>query len=383
MTADKAAARSHAPRPPAAAGMHLRDVDTPALLLDLDAFERNLQRMSRFARANGVALRPHAKSHKSDIIALRQVALGAVGVCCQKVSEAEALIAGGVQDVLVSNQIVGAQKIERLLELTRLAHVAVCVDDAENVGALSAASRQHGATLDVLVEIEVGGNRCGVAPGAAALRLARAIDDAPGLRFAGLQAYNGAAQHVHDARGRAEASAQVIELTRQARDLLRMNGLACGVITGAGTGSYPHEASSGVFNELQPGSYVFMDAAYARNRADGDGPISDFEQSLFVLTTVMSRANHALAIVDAGLKAVGVDAGMPRVELPGAEYAKASDEHGVLRLAPGAEGPCCGSKLRLVAGNCDPTVNLHDWYVVFRGERVEALWPVAARGPGF
>lgn len=370
-------------RPPAAVGAHLRDVDTPALLLDLDALERNLQRMARLAREAGVALRPHAKSHKSAVIALQQIALGAVGVCCQKVSEAEALIAGGVRDVLVSNQIVGSQKIDRLLNLTQLARVGVCVDDADNVATLSAASRNQGATLDVLVEIEVGGNRCGVAPGAAALQLARLVDSAPGLRFMGLQAYNGSAQHIHDAAVRARVSEQVIELTRQTRDLLQLHGLTCAVISGAGTGTYPHEAASGVFTELQAGSYLFMDATYAKNRAAGGGSVGDFEQSLFVLATVMSRPSATLAVVDAGVKAVGVDAGMPLADLAGAEYTKASDEHGTLRVGADVAGLRCGQKIRLIAGNCDPTVNLHDWYVGFRGQHVEALWPVSARGPGF
>lgn len=371
-------------RLPAAIGTHLRDVDTPALLVDLDALERNLGRMARFAQQAGIALRPHAKTHKSAVIALQQLALGAVGICCQKISEAEAMIAGGVRDVLISNQIVGRQKIERLIGLIDFAHVSVCVDDADNVAALSSASQLHNATLDVLVEINVGANRCGVPPGEPALELARLVTRAPGLRFMGLQAYNGPAQHIHDDAGRRQAIASVVQHCQQTRDLLQQHGIPCRVITGAGTGTYPLEAASGVFNELQPGSYLFMDAAYARNRCADGGPVSEFEQSLFVYTTVMSRVTAHTAVVDAGLKALGVDAGMPLVaDMAGIEYVKASDEHGTLKLSADTRGVRPGDALRLIPGNCDPTVNLHDWYVGFRNDRVEALWPVSARGPGY
>jgi 3-hydroxy-D-aspartate aldolase len=369
---------------PAAIGMPLDEVDTPSLLLDLDAFERNLRRMAEAAQDAGIALRPHAKTHKSPAIALRQIEFGAVGVCCQKVSEAEAMVHGGVKDVLVSNEIVGRKKIERLAKLARQARIGVCVDNAENVAALSEAASRHQSTLDVLVEIDVGSHRCGVPAGQPALDLARLVAASPGLRFTGLQAYYGAAQHRRPFEERREASNAGAKLCAQTRDLLRHHGLDCRTITGAGTGTFEFAAASGVYNELQVGSYIFMDADYAKNLAGDGTPFHAFEQSLFVWTTVMSCPSAEQVVVDAGLKALSVDSGLPRVEgIEGAEYFDASDEHGKISL-PNKHTPVrLGEKWTLIPGHCDPTVNLHDWYVGIRNDHVETLWPISARGPGF
>ena len=356
--------------------MPLAEVDTPALLLDLDAFERNVATMAEAAR--GMRLRPHAKSHKCPEIAKRQIAAGAVGVCCQKVSEAEALVAGGVGDVLIANEVVGRAKLARLAELAKRAHVSVCVDDASIAGELDDAARAAGVRLDVLVEVDVGASRCGVEPGEPALRLARAVNASANLRFAGLHAYHGSAQHLRSVDERRAAIVQAVEKARRTRDLIEDEGLDCEVVTGAGTGTFLFEQASGVYNELQPGSYIFMDADYGRNSWDG---FPRFGQSLFIWTTVMSTPAAGRVVVDAGLKAHSVDSGMPLVVgFPGVEYVRASDEHGVLKVASGARAPALGDKLRLVPGHCDPTVNLYDWLVGVRGERVEALWPIAARG---
>ena len=368
-------------RPPAEVGMPLEAVDTPALLLDLDAFERNLARLAAAVSGTGVRLRPHSKSHKCPVIALRQLAVGAVGVCCQKVSEAEAMVYGGVPDVLVSNQIVGKPKIARLVALAKQAHVAVCVDDAGNVSDLSAAATAFGVRLSVLVEINVGADRCGVAPGEPALALARHIAGSPGLRFAGLQAYQGSAQHIRDFAKRKEAIDVAAEKTRRTVDLLRQHDLPCTLVSGAGTGTYPFEAASGIWNELQAGSYIFMDADYLKNLKPDGTAGSEFAPSLFVYATVMSRPTKDRAILDAGLKALSVDSGMPWVAgMQDVEYLRASDEHGKLTLHDPARALPLGSKLRLVPGHCDPTVNLYDWYVCYRDNRVEALWPITARG---
>jgi len=368
-------------RPPAEVGMPLEAVDTPALLLDLDAFEKNLARLAAAASSAGVRLRPHAKSHKCPVIALRQMASGAVGVCCQKVSEAEAMVYGGVSDVLVSNQIVGAPKIARLVSLARQARVAVCVDDASNVAALNDAATTFGVRLPVLVEVNVGADRCGVEPGEPALALARQIAASTGLRFAGLQAYHGAAQHIRDYAKRKEAIDAAAEKTRRTVELLRRHGLACELVSGAGTGTYPFEAASGIWNELQAGSYIFMDADYLKNLKPDGTPGSEFAPSLFVYATVMSRPTKDRAILDAGLKALSVDAGMPSVAgMQDVEYLRASDEHGKLTLHDPARALPLGSKLRLIPGHCDPTVNMYDWYVCYRNNRVEALWPITARG---
>lgn len=366
--------------PPARPGQTLAEVDTPALLLDLDAFERNLDRMDATLAGTRVRVRPHAKSHKCPEIALRQMAHGAVGVCCQKVSEAEAMVEGGVMNVMVSNEVVGASKLARLAALARRARVSVCVDDAQNVADLDAAARAAGVKLDVLVEVNVGADRCGVEPGAPVVALARAIAASKNLRFAGLHAYQGAAQHVRRPADRQAAIDKAVAAVRTTLDHLAAAGLKADVVTGAGTGTYLLEAGSGVYNEIQPGSYVFMDADYNRNLDEAGQPVKVFEQSLFVWTTVMSHPVPERAVVDAGLKALSVDSGMPLVaDLPGVEFQKASDEHGVLALPAGTTLKV-GDKLRLIPGHCDPTVNLYDWIVGVRDGKVECVWPITARG---
>ncbi|MBI4194098.1 MAG: DSD1 family PLP-dependent enzyme [Betaproteobacteria bacterium] len=364
---------------PAEVGMPLAEVDTPGLILDLDAFERNLARLNESLAGKRVMVRPHAKSHKCPRIALRQIALGAVGVCCQKVSEAQALVEGGVNDVLIANEVVGAPKLKLLTALAQRARVAVCADNAENVTALAAAARAAAVRLDVLVEINVGANRCGVEPGAAAVALACRIAASPNLRFAGLQAYQGAAQHLRKVEERRAAIEAAVAKVVQTKSALKAAGIACDKVTGAGTGTYLFEAASAVYDEIQPGSYIFMDVDYAKNEWTESG-IPRFEHSLFVWTTVMSRPAPGRAVVDAGLKASSVDSGMPRVaDAPGVEYVKASDEHGVLSLN-GAADYRVGDKLKLIPGHCDPTVNLYDCFVCVRDGRVEDLWPITARG---
>ena len=316
--------------------------------------------------------------------------LGAVGVCCQKVSEAEVLVEGGIGDVLVSNEVAGAAKLDRLAALARRAKIAVCVDDPDNVAEMEAAAAKAGVTLDVLVEIDVGAKRCGIAPGVPAARLAKQIASSPHLRFAGLQAYHGSAQHVRKADTRREPDCprgRAWWRRRCAR--LRTVGLEARIVGGGGTGTYENEAASRVYNELQCGSYIFMDADYARNkRADG-GMFDAYEHALFICATVMSMPAPERAVVDAGLKTFSVDSGMPLPwKLPGALYHRPSDEHGILDLTTCTERPKRGDKVLLVPGHCDPTVNLHDWYVGVRGfgtaaAHVESLWPVAARGAVF
>lgn len=372
------------PAPPAHTGQLLEEVDTPALLLDLDAFEANLATMN--AAVGGRArIRPHAKTHKSVDVARRQVAAGAIGQCCQKVSEAEVLVAGGIADVLVTNEVVGAKKLQRLAALAERARIGVCVDDAGNARDVALAARDAGVTLDAYVEIDVGARRCGVAPQAAAA-LAQQVAAAGSLRFMGLQAYQGSAQHLRSMAERRAAIEAAADSVRRAREGIEAAGLACERVTGAGSGSFALELATGAWHEIQPGSYVFMDADYARN--EWAAPLPRFRHALFVLANVMSRPAPARAVVDAGHKSASVDSGMPTVwERPGVAYGRPSDEHGVLQLsddAPaGASLPALGERVRLVPGHCDPTVNLHDWYVCVRGGVVEAVWPVSARGAVF
>ena len=360
--------------------MTLAEVDTPALLLDLDAFERNLDRLDQSLVDTRIRVRPHAKSHKCPEIALRQMARGAIGVCCQKVSEAEAMVEGGVMNVLVSNEVVGPSKLARLAGLAKRARVSVCVDNEQNIGDLDNAARVAGTKIDVFIEVNVGANRCGVEPGEPCVPLAQRIAATKHLRFAGLQAYQGAAQHARTPIERKAAIARAVQLVQNTIEALQAHGLKPEIITGAGTGTYPLEAASGVYNEIQPGSYIFMDADYNRNLDDDGKPARNFEQSLYVWATVMSHATAERAVVDAGLKALSVDSGMPLVaDLPGVEFLRASDEHGVLKLLQGSR-LTVGDKIRLIPGHCDPTVNLYDWIVGVRGDKVESVWPVTARG---
>jgi D-serine deaminase-like pyridoxal phosphate-dependent protein len=371
-------------RPPAEIGMPLDAVDTPALLIDLDAFDRNVARLAQAVAGTTVRPRPHSKSHKCPVIALRQMAAGAVGVCCQKVGEAEAMVYGGVSNVLVSNQIVGSTKIARLVALAKQAWVAVCADHPANVKDLNEAALAFGVRLPVLVEINVGGDRCGVEPGEPALALAKQIATASGLRFGGLQCYLGSAQHVREFAKRKEAIDTGIEKTRRTVELLARQGLTCELVTGAGTGSYRFETASGVYTEIQAGSYIFMDADYAKNLAPDGSLWSEFEHSLFVWATVMSRSTKERAVLDAGHKALSVDAGLPWVVgMPDVEYVRAADEHGKLALHDPDRALEIGTKLRLIPGHCDPTVNLYDWFVGYRNDRVEAIWPISARGAGY
>jgi D-serine deaminase-like pyridoxal phosphate-dependent protein len=369
--------------------MPLAEVDTPALVIDLDAFERNLKKMANFVARAGVRLRPHAKTHKSPVIGLKQMALGAVGLCCQKVSEAEAMVEGGVGDVYVSNEVIGARKLDRLAAMAHQARVMVAVDNEAAVEALGQAARKAGVTIRTLVEIDVGANRCGVAPGAPAVALAGKVAREKGLTFAGLQSYQGRAQHLRGLDERRAAIARAVEWTAETIAALKKAGLACEVVGGAGTGTFELEAASGVYNELQAGSYVFMDADYARNQKADGSRFDTFEHALFVYATVMSTPAAERAVIDAGLKTFTFESGMPEVMgLAGAVYERPSDEHGGLNLAACNERPSLGDKILLIPPHCDPTVNLHDWYIGVRGigtasARVESIWPVAARGAVF
>ena len=361
-------------------GDRIDTIDTPALVLDLDAFERNLQRMADAIKGHPVRLRPHGKSHKCPEIARRQVALGAVGICCQKVSEAAVFVEAGIQDVLVTNQVVGAAKLRHLIGLASRARIGVLVDDGLQVQALAEAARAQSAHIDVYVEIDVGGRRCGVAPGAAAAQLARQIADLAPLRFAGLQCYHGPAQHQRTPAERALAIGLAIDAAVMSRRLIEADGLQVERITGAGTGSFLLERDSGVFNEIQAGSYIFMDRDYADNQRGPDDLA--FEHALFVRSAVLSRTQAHRAVIDAGLKASSIDSGMPVVwQRPELRYVKAADDHGVLEVSAGGQASLVlGEAVMLVPGHCDPTVNLYDEIVCIRGGHVEALWPIAARG---
>lgn len=361
--------------PPAEPGMREAEVDTPALLIDLDAFEHNLDTMAALLAPTGAKLRAHAKTHKSAVIARLQMARGAIGQCTQKVAEAEALAWGGIPDVLVTNQVVTPRKLARLAALARICKVGLCADEEAQVVMAESAAAAAGIRLPMLVEIDVGMARGGIAHGPPAVALAERIARSKHLIFGGLQAYHGTAQHKRTPEEREAAIVEAVTRSRRTVEQLRQRGLECPIVGGAGTGTFRHESASGVYTEIQAGSYCFMDADYARNQ---DPP--PFRQSLFVLATVMSRVGDGIAVVDCGHKGISVDSGMPLVwERPGLRYAGASDEHGKLVVEDG-EKPALGETLRLVPGHCDPTVDRYDWYVGVRKGRVECLWPIAARG---
>ncbi|KIC33268.1 3-hydroxy-D-aspartate aldolase BhcC [Leisingera sp. ANG-M7] len=371
---------------PAIPGMDEADIQTPALVLDLDALERNIKKMGDYAKAHGMRHRVHGKMHKSvDVAKLQERLGGAVGVCCQKVSEAEVFARGGIKDVLVSNQVRDPQKIDRLARLPKLgARTIVCVDDLDNVADLSAAAQKHGTELEVFVEIDCGAGRCGVTTTEAVVEIAKAVNAAENLKFSGIQAYQGAMQHMDSYEDRKAKLDIAIAQVADAVEGLKAEGIACELVSGGGTGSYYFESNSGVYNELQCGSYAFMDADYGRI-LDKDGNRIDqgeWENAFFLYTQVMSHAKADKAIVDAGLKAQSVDSGLPFIfGRDDVEYIKCSDEHGVVSDPNGALK--VGDKLRLVPGHCDPTANVHDWYVGVRNGKVETVWPVSARGKAY
>jgi D-serine deaminase-like pyridoxal phosphate-dependent protein len=369
---------------PARAGTPIAAVDTPALVLDMPAFTRNLERMQAELTGSGVALRAHGKAHKCPDIAKRQIALGAVGVCCQKVSEAEVFVDAGIDSVVVTNEIVAVAKLARLAALARRADIMVLCDDASVVPLLGESARAAGITLKVLVEVEVGGKRCGVAPGEEATRLAGLIERERGLGFAGLQAYCGSAQHKPNYTERRDMAAGVFEAVKTTLSALREAGLARAFVTGGGTGTYPFERDSGVFSEVQAGSYAFLDMDYARILGKDGKPVRTFEHSLFVLSTVISRPTKNRAVLDAGHKAHSMDSGLAGIAAPpGGRVTGQSDEHMVVALGEETPGFAIGDQVRLIPGHVDPTFNLHDWVVCVRGDTVEDVWPISARGPGF
>lgn len=369
---------------PAQPGDTLADVDTPALILDLDRFDTNLGRLMDTARDAGVRVRPHAKSHKSLQIAHRQITAGAVGICCQKVGEAEVFLAGGIKDVLITNEIVGERKLRRLAQLACMfapARVGVCVDDASNLRQLAVVCDEESAHIDVYIEIDVGQNRAGVQDAAAAVELAREVMEYPGLTLMGLQAYAGGAQHRRGVPERKAGALIAAERAREVRSAMAAVGLPCEIITGGGTGTFMYEALSGVFSEIQPGSFALMDTDYARNETDPEVP--PFQHALFVLATVMSLRGDR-ATLDAGLKAFSTDSGPARPTFDGWHVHGVSDEHTVLTRVDD-EGPTIhlGAKALLIPSHCDPTVNLHDWIVAIRKNRVEDVWRIDARGAVF
>ena len=372
---------------PAKPGMDAADIQTPALVLDLDALERNIRKMGDYAKAHGMRHRAHGKMHKSvDVLKLQMELGGAIGVCCQKVSEAEVFARAGIQEILVSNQVRDPGKIARLVQLPKLSggEVIVCVDDLANVADLSAAAVTAGTQLGVFVEIDCGAGRCGVTTTPAVVEIAKAVIAADNLTYRGIQAYQGAMQHMDSFADRKAKIDAAIAQVQDAVDALKAEGIETDLVSGGGTGSYHFESNSGLYNELQCGSYAFMDADYGRILDQNGDRIDagEWENAFFILTSIMSHAKADKAICDAGLKAQSIDSGLPFIYgRNDVEYVKCSDEHGVIADPDGVLK--VNDKLKLVPGHCDPTANVHDWYVGVRNGKVESVWPVSARGRAY
>ena len=359
-------------------GRPLSEVDTPALVIDADAMEANIRDMAAYFASAPAVLRPHAKTHKSPIVAQKQIDAGAIGATCAKLGEAEALQQGGIKDILIANQIVGHRKIARLVRMARHCDVAVAVDNEANAQQISDAAVEAGSTVRVLIEVNVGMNRCGLEPGGDVLELVKRVTKMPGLRFFGLQAYEGHlvmyGTHQERAEKVREAMAPLIETRRQ----VEAAGFEVPVISGGGTGTYDITAQIDGFDEIQAGSYVFMDAKYG----SVDGPAERFAPAIYLWATVISRAHPDRAVLDIGLKTASPELGLPRfLDVDGTEITGLSEEHAKVALSSDdARQLAVGDHVRVQPGHVCTTVNLHDKFVVVRDGVVEAVWDVAGRG---
>lgn len=357
------------------------DLPTPALIVDLGAFEWNVKKMVDYVQSKGRSFRPHAKTHKCSHIAKVLLEAGAVGVCAAKISEAWALAEGGAKGLLVTTAVIGATKIQRGIDLARRRpETMFCVDDAQNVRDWNDAAAAAGITVNVAIDLFVG-NRTGILPGDAAIALAELIDKQPNLRLAGLQAYCGFAAHTIGFDERKRVSIEAMTPAVETRRALEAKGIACPLLTGGSTGTYNIDTDLDGMNELQPGSFIFMDVDYNRIGAQsGDAFYGDFRNALFVTTTVVSKPKEEQPVVDAGLKSFSTDKPFPPYWRggDGLTFQFAGDEHG--RLMKPARAVSVGDRLDFVIPHCDPTVNLYDRMYAVRGEQVEAVWRIDARG---
>jgi len=358
-------------------------LSTPALLLDLDALERNIAAMADYTKGAGISLRPHSKGAKSIEIARRQIAAGAIGICCSTLGEAEVIAGSGIEGVLITSPVVTPAMIERLVALNGQAKgLMVAADNPANIEALAAAGGKAGKPLSIIVEFDVGQGRTGTISADAAASLARQVKASPHLRFAGVQAYYGHFQHIAAyADRRAAAEGQMVRV-RDLLERLKAAGLAPGIVTGGGTGTFDIDPSGGVYTEIQPGSYPFMDREYLEIDYAAKRP-SPFVPSLFVQASVVSASREGFAVVNAGYKSFATEGGMPTVASPrlaGASYKLMGDEHGGVTYDPKSGTLKVGDAVQFLTPHCDPTINLYDRYHCVRGDTLVEIWPVDARG---
>jgi 3-hydroxy-D-aspartate aldolase len=359
------------------------EIPTPALLLDLDRFERNVAKMAAHVTAVGKKLRPHSKTHKCPEIARRQIAAGAVGICCAKVGEAEVMAESGIRNMLITTEVVGPEKIGRLLGvLERAPETLVVVDNPDNVRELGQAMARAGKVLNVLVDVDVGGRRTGVQPGEPAVHVARMVTLETALNLRGLQGYAGHCAHVPGYANRRKTSHRWMNRLMKTRDLFEKNGLPVEIVSGGSSGTFNIDCDLKGLTELQSGSYCVMDLDYRRIGGKGGGDYDDFEMALTVQTTVVSVPTREMAMVDGGLKAFSTDKPFvpEAVECPGVTYSWAGDEHGRLMVSEEGRLPALGQLIEFFPPHCDPTINLYDRIYAMRGQSVEAVWDIAGRG---
>lgn len=357
-------------------GSSKQQLDTPALCIDLDALEANIDAMMGHCRRAGVDWRPHSKCHKSPHLAHKLVEAGAIGVTCAKLGEAEVMAAAGIRDLLIANMIVGPLKVARLVELCRIADPIVCVDAFEQAEPMSRALAKAGLSARVILEVDIGLHRVGIAPGEPALELAQRVAALPGLRFAGIMGYEGHTLLVNDREQKAAQIRESLDWLGSTKELLERNGLKCEIVSAGGTGSFEFAVDHPAVTEIQAGGGIFMDEFY-RNCCHVDG----LKQSLTVLCTVTSRPAPERAILDAGRKTMNLELQMPKpVNLPGAELMYLSAEHGALKLDASTPPVKIGDRIEFIPGYGDLTTVLHDQFFVFRGDRLEAVWPLVGRG---
>ncbi|MGD0142891.1 MAG: DSD1 family PLP-dependent enzyme [Rhizomicrobium sp.] len=358
-------------------------LQTPALVIDLDRLERNIAKMAEHARKHGIALRPHAKTHKSVEIAKLQIAGGALGVCCAKLGEAEALAEGGIDSILITSPVVTERGIARLMALNaRMKELMAVCDNAEVAARLAQAAKASGKRMKILVDIDPGLGRTGIRPGDGAIALAKQVAGSGSLEFMGLQCYAGQVQHMESPNERRDKSLSAMRELGELRDALAKAGLKPAILSGGGTGTFDIDPDARVLTELQVGSYIFMDRQY-NEVWEKPGERVPFEISLFVQTTVISANRDGLATTDAGFKSFATDAGAPVIDSgapAGANYFFFGDEQGGIFYQSADSKLRPGDPIRCVVPHCDPTVNLYDRYHAMRGQTLEAIWPVDARG---
>ena len=351
------------------------EADTPALLLDMAAVESNIDQMAVLFADKPCKLRPHVKTHKLPLIARMQLAAGAIGITCAKLSEAQIFLEHGIRDILIANEIVGAAKINRLVAMARYGRILICVDHARNAEDLSRAAEKARVPLDVLVEVNVGLNRCGVAPGPPAVELVQRVKRLPGLRFRGLMGYEGGL-YIQDFETKRAECQRANRALVSTRDLLVNAGIAVGIVSAGGSNTHDVTGVYPGITDVQVGSYVTMDR---HNEEFGLG----FRQALSLLTTVISRPEPSRAVIDAGLKAISQDAGLPGCRQPGISVTRLNEEHGHLRIENPASDLKPGDKVELIPSHGCTTIPLHDNYVLVRDGRIESVLPIAARGAVF